>query len=530
MFEHNLPTLTALALFTPADFFEINQLADLLFDQTTSVIELHSEHERVTQAWIASALHNSDLAKRCMTKPTLWTYQGNGKLAQTNSQPKEKCRVLTLPPLSLKQRVKLLQHYCEEVLQTHLLTVPCYTIKKALEWQGRYCADKDLLIHTMTLLQHAVNRFLLVQTDEQQAATLEPRHVAEILLDWQHVNVADLLRHSEDSVELKIFLTENVIGQSYAIEQFLQKKTGHNLFLLAGPPCSGKKTFAENYAQFTHGAKKFCITFNLSFFEPDIAWSDIFLASPLQNQRYVRFTEILENYPQAIILLTQAHENLELLERLQREIRRSFFQKNESCISVSGMTWLILFDMAIPESASASVSTAIEESIISENSSIELADILYRPSISATSPWQDENSFSADYPTELVKKHFSTALLKHTSLLIFLPLAEKSRKIIVNKEIKRIIQVLREKHQLAIYYQEEIVHALLNRVDKENQGFDELHKSLYHQIENIILKVLEQGAVTDEQILMLQLNDTGQALQIVRTNTRANALHTRVKI
>lgn len=531
MVEHNLPESTATPLFISADFFEVNQLADVLFDPSESAIELHSEHELVTRAWINSALYNSELAKRCSSHflseiKAAWKYNENGKLTRASVYSTEKVTTLILPALSLEQRVRVLQHYCVETLQTHLLTVPSYTIQKAVEWQSRYCPNQYVLETTIVLLQRAVNRFLLTYTNEQQAATLEPHHVADVLVDWQQVHAPDLLRSIDDHVELKIFLTETILGQPLALEQFLQTKNSQHLFLLAGPTYSGKKTFAESVAQFTHGAKHFCITLNLSFFESDVTWPDIFLTSPLQPQQYMRFTDILQHYPQAIMLLTQAHENPELLARLQREIKRGFFQVNDQCVSVAKMTWMIAFDTEMPEL----MPSAIQESIFSDSSPVELADILYRPSISPVSSSNEEYQFSDDYPLTFVKKYFSAEIVTQACVLTFLPLSEKSKKLILNKEIKRIIQRLRDKHQIALYYQEEIAYFLLNRLNKENQGFDDLHKNLYPQVENIVLKALEKGTLMDEEILMLQLNDTGQVLHVVRTNTKAGVAQSRIKI
>jgi len=537
-------SLVGTALFTPADFCEVNQLADLLFDSGTHAICLNSEHESVTRSWILSALNKSSLSKKTTTHPVVydaeeatteqvtlsqnaWMYQEGGKLIRFGSTHKIDVSIF-FPALSFEQRAKVLRQIAEDTLQTHVLTIPLHTIKKALEWQTRYCADNNILTETILLLQRAVNRFLLTHADNKQAAFLEPHHIAEVLVDWQHVNLADLLRLTEDSVELKLFLSEHIIGQTLAIEQFLQAKAQANLFVLAGTQYSGKRTFIEHYAQYTHGAKCFCIPFNLSFFASDAAWSSIFLPTPHYNSNNSRLSllEIVSTYPHAVILLTNATENPILLNRLQREIKRSFFQIDGQCISIASITWMLLLDTSAPEPKP----VLVQESIFTTESSLELSDILYRPSVKISPELNESYEMDEGYALEEAKKQLPETLFETACVLSFLPLTEKDKKQIINQEIKRIIHCLRMAHDVSVYYQEEVIQFLLNQVKQANRGFEALHKNLFHQIEHVFLKALEQGVIVDGQVLMLQLNDTGRVLQIVRTVARTASTQAKLKI
>lgn len=537
MHHSTLTPLYGAALFTPADFCEINQLADLLFNDEEHSICLISEHEAVTRAWITSALHNSHLAKKVAypvfvyTVPSdagktalpdnAWAYLDDGKLIRT-SWLNKKTTTLRFPALSIQQRIALLHQLCIDELHTHVLTIPLHTVKKALEWQSRYCADKQLLAETLLLLRRAVNRFLLTHVDDKQTAVLEPKHIAEILADWQHATL------TEDTTELKSFLTENIIGQTLAIEQFVQAKSDSSLFILAGKPYSGKKTFIEHYTQFTHGAKSFCISFNLSFFTSDSPWTSIYLPIPNHNQHQARLNllEIVEQYPYAIIMLTHADENLILLERLQRQIKRSFFQVDGQCISIENITWMLLLDTEAPEETP----MVAQESLFSHPAPLDLSDILYRPTIGPLSSFDEPVTWNENYALEAVQKQFSEAIVASACILPFFPLTEKDQKNIINKEIKRIIQQLKKTHDVPIYYQEEVIHFLLAQVAQANKGFEALHQNLHHQIEHVFLKSLEQGEVTNGQVLMLQLNDTGRVLQMVRTVVRSGTTQVKLKI
>lgn len=543
MNESSLRPLSGAALFAPTDFCEVNQLADLLFDSDEYAICLNSEHETVTRSWILSASKNSHLSKKTsiqsivyessseLTPPAFsenaWVYWGNGKLIRAGSV-QGKTVTLCFPTLSFEQRVKILSQICIDTLQTHLLTIPLATIKKALEWQSRYCADGQLLAETILLLHRAVNRFLLIHADDKQAALLEPQYIAEVLVDWQRVNLTDLLRPTEDSVELKLFLLEHIIGQTHAIEQFIAAKENKHLFVLAGTPFSGKKSFVERYAQFTHGAPCFCISFDLSFFASDASWSAIFLPTPHYNNNHSRLSlvDIVSMYPQAIILLKNATENLVLLERLKHEIKRAFFQIDGQCLSIAHITWMLLLDTEIPEPTPA----VVQESIFTVDTSSELSDILYRPSVRISADIHDTYETDPGFMIEEAKKKLPAAILDTACILSFSPLSEKDKKHIINKEIKRIIHCLRKAHDVSVYYQEEVIQFLLNQVNQAKQGFEALHKNLHDQIEQVFLKSLEQGVISDGQVLMLQLNDTGRVLQIVRTVTRSGSTQAKLKI
>ncbi len=543
MNESHLTPLSGAALFSPVEFCEVNQLADLLFNPEDRAICLLSEHEIVTRAWILSALNKSHLSKKASSHPHVyhasfeheqislpedaWLYWDEGKLIRANS-PEAEVNVTTLcfPILSFEQRVTILHQLCVDDLQTHLLSIPEQTIKTALEWQSRYCADQELLAETLRLLKRAVNRFLLTYADNQQAALLEPQHIAEVLVDWQHVSITDLMRLTEDDVELKLFLSEHIIGQARAVELFTQAKECKKLFILAGPEYSGKKTFVEHYAQFTHGSKCFCISFDLSFFSNNADWSSIFLPTP-HNRTRLSLLEIVSTYPHAVILLTNVHENIELLERLKHEIKRAFFQIEGECISIANVTWMLLLDTITAEPTLA----VVQESIFNLDVPSELSDILYRPTVRISEDVSYENyEIGYNSAIEATKKQLPDAVLNTACILPFTPLTEKDKKQIINKEIKRIIHSLRSAHDVSVYYQEEVIQFLLNQVNQANKGFEALHKNLHQQIEQVFLKSLEQGVIADGQVLMLQLNDTGRVLQIIRTNARSGSTQAKLKI
>lgn len=541
MNESRLMLLSGAALFNPTDFCEVNQLADLLFNPEEQAIFLKSEHEMVTRAWVLSALSKSNLAKKVSSHPRVyhasfeseqeplpqnaWLYWDEGKLMRTSST---EARVTTLyfPMLSFQQRIDVLDQFCVDALQTHLLSIPRATLQKALEWQSLYCADQEVLTETMRLLQRTVNRFLLTHEDNQQAVLLDPQEVAEVLADWHHVSTTDLLRSTEDADGLKRFLSEHIIGQTLAIEKFIQFKNNTQFYILSGPEYSGKKTFVECYAQFTHGSKCFCIPFNLSFFESNADWSSIYLTTPHNHPTRLSLIEIVSTYPHAIILLTHAHENLVLLERLKHEIKRAFFQVDGECISIAHITWMLPLDTTAPESSP----VVVQESIFTVDTTSELSDILYRPTVRISSDDNEDYKIDQNSADEAAKKLLSDSILNAACVLPFSPLTEKDKKQIINKEIKRIIYHLRATHDVSVYFQEEVIQFLLHQTNQANRGFEALHKNLHHQIEHVFLKSLEQGVIADGQVLMLQLNDTGRVLQMVRTNARAGSTQVKLKI
>lgn len=533
MLDDNLPGMPELAVLTSADFLEINQLADLLFDPRVTAIRLQSEHPLATQAWIASALYASDLVKKNTIQPAVlldtkaaWSYSEEDGLVRKNRPSTAQYIVLTLPSLSFAQRILLLQHYCQTTLHTHLLTIPVLVMQTALTWQMRYSAEQTVLAQTILVLQRAARRFMLTHPEERQATALEIQQIADILVDWHYVSARDLRHDTTDAAALKQFLSDHMVGQHHAIEQFLQKKASDHFFLLAGPAFSGKQAFAEYYACFTHAAKHFCFTWNLSFFEAEVAWSAVMLPSPRHSPPYIRLTEIIAQYPQAIIVLTQGHKNPALLARLQQEIKRSFLVVDERYLSLQNITWMLLFDTEVPD-----VESVIHpEAILHDHFSSGLTDLLYRPNLSPTSFLQEESVVPESLIIEAVRKKFTSSVVEQAHLIIFSPLSEKSKKIILNKELNRIIQYLRDKYSVALYFQEEIVFFLLHHTNQEGQGFQELHQTLGYHIEHMVLQALQAGSLVDEQGLMLQLNTNGHSLQLVRTALKTGAAKSRAII
>lgn len=526
--ETVLSILTGKPLFTNQDFLEINQLADLLFNEMELSIQLNSEHELVTRAWILSALNQSELAKKCANSPKIyltskkneWTYWGKGKLTRDKPEKKETI-ALTLPMLNFDQRLQILHNYCLENLETHLLVIPISTIKKALEWQSAYCSDKELLSKTIFLIQRAVNRFLLTFTEREQIATLEEKQVAEVLVDWEYVDINYLLRDRSNENLLKTFLEEHIIGQKEAIEKFLKHRFSNKIMVLAGPAYSGKTTFIESYTLFIHAAKHFVIPFDLAYYSHDLDWNDIFLTEPKINAyKKISLIDIVSNYPNVVFLLKNINENPVLLKRLEREIYRGFFQIKKTCISIENVTWI--FNLEIDCSIS-HFSSSSEEDSFNHDSVIDLSDILYQSSVKISDE-ESEKEWIKN-PQDMIKeakKMLPEFLFSSTYILPFFPLSEKDKRKMINNEIKRIINRLRSKYNVSLYYQEEVINFLLSKINQEKKGFDDLHKNLYIQVEKILLKVLDKGLVIDGQVLMLQLNETGKVLQIIKAEMKNN--------
>jgi len=537
MTERFLPECNNLALFTIEDFKEVNQLADLLFNNTCTTIELHTEHEFLTQAWIASALHNSTLSLRNCAKPNIslnnadqgWIYHENGKLTYANA-PLTSPVTLSLPNLNTEQRIRLLHCYCAETINSHRLNIPDTTIQQALIWQSRYCTEQRLLSKTITLLTRAANRCLLTFADKDSVIDVDTQHLAEVLSDWEYINAHDLLNFSPQTPEsLRHFLSEKMIGQDSAIEKFLRSSARHKLLICAGPRYSGKTTFIESYARFTHAEKNFYICVNLSHLPVNADWEDISVHPPQakSGNRLNNFLDILETYPQLTVVFTHANQNSSLLHQLQKNISRGFFQRKNSAISTAKITWILLFDISEHDIAT-HTSEKMPEATHNE---FELSDILYRPALNII----DENQHNITIDSSLsiidaVKRLLPETITQDACILPFVPLSEQSKKQILSNEIKRIIHCLRTSYDVSLYYQEEVIQFLLDQVEQNQNGFDNLHKNLYQQIEKIFLKVLSHGVILDGQVLMLQLNDTGHMLQIVRTSPRNSTSPMRLKI
>lgn len=537
MIERFLPECDDIALFTVEDFKEVNQLADLLFNNTSTAIELHTEHEFLTQVWIASALHKSTFSLKKCIKPTIstnktaqgWIYHQDGKLTYANASLTSAV-TLSLPILNNEQRARLLQCYCTEAINSHRLNIPETTIQQALMWQSRYCAEKNLLSQTITLLTRVANRCLLAFADKDSVFHVDIQHLAEVLADWEYINPHQLLNFSSQTPEsLRNFLSEKMIGQDSATETFLRYSGRHQLFVCAGPRYSGKSTFIQSYAEFTHAEKNFYICVNLSHFPEDADWEDMCVFPPQGRSinRLNNLLDILETYPQLIVVLTHASENIALLNRLLINIRRGFFQRKNNAISIAKITWILLVDMTDEDPAV----HRSDEDLEKTNDEFELSDILYRPTLNIIDESQQTRTIDpALRIIDAAKRLLPETITKNACILPFIPLSEQSKKQILNNEIKRIIHCLRTSYDVSLYYQEEVVQFLLHQVEQHQNGFDSLHKNLYQQIEKIFLKVLNHGVILDGQVLMLQLNDTGHMLQIVRTSPRNSASPMKLKI
>lgn len=590
-FSQGFTKLSAEPIFDSREFYQVDQLADILFSDFEQLIQLEAEHEAIIACWIISSLKNSRLVKKVnlpitihpfaieeyqalsvetqsslMSRQHTWLYLNNGVLVRASKQNQIKLNKLssfvpeffsdlqkmTFPELSLEYQCRVLKFLLSNIYHATQINIPKHTIERALEWQGLYGKRQEVFDKTIKLIRRAVNRLLVTQTDVGQVVLLEPHHVAEVLSDWEQINLSELLRPGDDNDGMSQYLNGYVVAQQKAIDKILGQRNEKNVFILVGPRYSGRRTFAKSYARFINGHQRFCVEIDFRLLDGNQSWHETFVKSPATNSRaYLSLLELISQFPKTVLLLTNIETSSELhqfyLKAFMRCAQLGVGVVESFVVDFSQATWLLILNTPLKISKSPCESKAInsnqnidnvgdaEAENMSSESAIELSqmveshsgieddfdlagleEILYQKTEAEKT--EEETSKAKHDEKILIEEIYSSLpsiMPEISSVVIFDKLNDEAKRIIIAKALKSMVRRLRMQWKFPLYFQEEVITYLFGLVNASDDGLIKLSKFLQEKVCAVFQHAAKTREITDKQAFMLQLNETGLLLTAV---------------
>lgn len=422
----------------PAPVFPaVNQLADVLYSPNEQLIQLETEHEWVTQSWIATSITQSVLAKHAPL-PYRWWYREGGRLVKQQalfSAPAQAHQMLHFPLLTGDDRVVFLQ---KKIQEEYGLTVDQKIIHQALVWQTRYVSVHQVLAESIRVIQRAIQRARVINGGE-----LALSHIADVIGDWQEVTLS--------MVSLEDYLHSYVIGQEAAIHFLVCQPQEARVFILAGPPHSGRKRFATTYATWLNGAARFCVF--VDFKEAQVfSYSDIVRRNP----DTVFLVRGVEHSPDRLVPLLQLNARV-----------------------------MILLDMLDEQESS------------EETRSLET--ILY-PSEALAVKEMDTAKHK-----EKLRQYLPETIIAQAVPLFFTPLTAEAKRLRIRRALAKQLRYWSSVCGISLYFQEEVLVYLLTY-------WQVIDDYLLQHVFPLFQRMLAGKVLEKHHALQLQLNETGTLL------------------
>jgi hypothetical protein len=452
-------------LFSNTLFRQIDQLADILYGDSEQVIKLESEHEWVTQSWIASSLVNSKLAQHAPLNQT-WCYAEGGLLARKQDLlvGSSACQILRFPALThdqqadfIDQKIRELYHQTPELVSREL-------IEQTLQWQSRFSPREQVLTEAFRVIQRAINRLVLMK----KSLVLDVHHIADVIGDWQSVALP--------LIGLQDHLESHVLGQAEAINSLVRHQQSQR-FVLAGPENTGRHSFAKAYAIWLHGDARFCVSIDLEKTDnPDTA----LLESPHPEGIPMTIIQIVRHYPDTVFLVEKAD---------------IFPQRLKTLLDIKAR-FMILVD-------------CIHEKSVPVQAPNSLECILYRDDaeVMVARPESVER-------LEALQARLPAEVIESSVMLFFKPLDMNAKRGIIRKNLIAQLAAWQAEWRVVLYFQEEVISYLLKRIDEQGFSMKAIAHLLQEKVLSVFQRTLNNKVINDGQALTLQLNDAGNLLMI----------------
>jgi len=295
-----------------------------------------------------------------------------------------------------------------------------------------------------------VNRMIYPFVDEQV--------VASVVSDWTGIPVGRMVKDEiENVLSLPATLGQRVVGQSHGlamiarrIETSRAKLDNPNkpigVFMLCGPSGVGKTETALALADTLYGGEQNMITINMSEFQEAHTVSSLKGAPP----GYVgygeggRLTEAVRRKPYSVILLDE-------VEKAHTDVHEIFFQVFDKGFMDDGNGRRIDFKNTL-----IILTTNVGTDLIMELS----ADPKYRG---------DPEALAQELRPELLKV-FPPALLGRIVSIPYYPLTGEMLGGIVRLQLDRIGRRIRDNHDAAFVYGQEVVDHIVSKCNDPDSG------------------------------------------------------------
>ena len=289
-------------------------------------------------------------------------------------------------------------------------------------------------------------------------AHVDEQSVASVVSDWTGIPVGRMVKDEIETIlGLPDILNRRVVGQSHGLHM-ISKRIETNrakldnpnkpigVFMLCGPSGVGKTETALALAESLYGGEQNMITINMSEFQEAHTVSSLKGAPP----GYVgygeggRLTEAVRRKPYSVVLLDE-------VEKAHADVHEVFFQVFDKGMMEDGNGRLIDFKntlIILTTNVGTDVIMALSRDPLYRDNSDELA-VRLRP--------------------ELLKV-FPAALLGRIVTIPYYPLSDEMLAGIVRLQLGRIVRRIRENHNAALVYGDDVVNHIISMCNDPDSG------------------------------------------------------------
>jgi type VI secretion system protein VasG len=323
--------------------------------------------------------------------------------------------------------------------------------------------------------------------------------ISQIIGGWTGIPVGKMVRNELDLLlQLGKKLGERVIGQDHALGEIAERirtaraelgdpKRPIGVFLLVGPSGVGKTETALALADLLYGGDRNMVVVNMSEFKEEYKVSQL-IGSPRGYEGSSEggvLTEAVRRKPYSVVLLDE-------VEKSHPSVQEIFYQ---------------VFDKGMLTD-SRGIEVNFKNTIILLTSNVGTATV--QKAFSGKEPAPDALKLGELLRPDLLKA-FKPALLGRMSVVPYMPLSDTVLKTIIELQLKKIQNRIKENHKATFEYDPKVVESIASRCKEVESGARNVDhimtKTLLPAIASEILARKAEGRTVSA--VKVDVDDTG---------------------
>lgn len=325
--------------------------------------------------------------------------------------------------------------------------------------EGEFTPDQEAIDTLRAQLKGKVDEMEAIPAEDRKIyAHVDEQAVATIVSDWTGIPVGKMVKDEIETIlNLTDILNKRVVGQQHGLAMIAKRIETNRakldnpnkpigVFMLAGPSGVGKTETALALAEALYGGEQNIITINMSEFQEAHTVSTLKGAPP----GYVgygeggRLTEAVRRKPYSVVLLDE-------VEKAHPDVHELFFQVFDKGVMEDGTGRRIDFK-----------NTLI---ILTTNVGTDLIMDLARD----PAPRPDPEALAGALKPSLLQV-FPPALLGRIVTIPYFPLSPDMLGGIVKLQLNRIGKRIRENHNAAFTYEDDVVDYIVSQCNDPDSG------------------------------------------------------------
>jgi type VI secretion system protein VasG len=304
--------------------------------------------------------------------------------------------------------------------------------------------------------------------------------ISEIVAGWTGIPIGKMVHDEVKTVlGLKDRLAERVVGQDHALDAIAQRirtaradladpRRPQGVFLLCGPSGVGKTETAMSLADLLYGGDRNMVIINMSEFKEEYKVSQL-IGSPRGYEGSSEggvLTEAVRRRPYSVVLLDE-------VEKSHPSVQEIFYQ---------------VFDKGILND-SRGIEVNFKNTIIILTANVGTDTIMKAMADPETAP--DQNGLAELLRPDLLKA-FKPALLGRMTVVPYFPLSETVLKSIIELQLKKIADRMKQNHKATLTYDPEVVSTIASRCKEVETGA----RNVDHILTGSMLPTISQEVLT----------------------------------